>query len=379
MKYMGSKRAMLQNGLGELMRTHADGASRIVDLFCGAASVAWFAATQLRKPVAAFDLQRYAAVLAGCVVRRTRALDAKQVEDDWVARAEQGRTAMPCWKAALKLDSRRFNTATWRARAQELCESDPAGRDLLVWRCYGGHYFSPTQALAFDAMLRALPRDEELREVCLAAVIVAASRCAAAPGHTAQPFKATRSAGRYLREAWLRDPFAYASQAARDICPLHASVRGEASVGDANEVANTVRRDDLVFLDPPYSGVHYSRFYHVLETIAQGQCGPVEGTGRYPPPADRPNSLYSRKDSSRAAMSELLCTLADKRCRVILTFPRGVASNGLSGRKLIAMAQEYFDVVTRAVKTRFSTLGGNLTNRRARKMSHELILVLQPR
>ena len=377
MKYMGSKRAMLQNGLGDLLRSEAKSASRVVDLFCGAASVAWFAATELDKPVAAFDLQEYAAVLAGAVVRRTLAVGPDEVERRWLSPAKQALPKLKGWHEADELDMRGLNTASWRTRAQELCGADSAASGSIIWQCYGGHYFSPTQALSFDAMLRKLPEEEELRELCLAALIVAASRCAAAPGHTAQPFKATRTAGRYLREAWQRDPFDYARQAVEKLCPLHATTRGEATVADANDAAKGLRENDLVFVDPPYSGVHYSRFYHVLETIARGKCGPVEGVGRYPPPAERPNSPYSRKDKSRDAMDELLKTLAERGCRVVMTFPKDECSNGLSGDGLMEMAHGYFKVVKRSVKTRFSTLGGNTTNRVARKVSDELMLVLK--
>jgi len=370
---------MLQNGLGDLLRSESVSASRVVDLFCGAASVAWFAATELSKPVAAFDLQEYAVVLAGAVVRRTKPLEPSEVARRWMTPAKRLRSKMKGWKEASELDTKGLNTATWRIRSQELCSSDVAASTSLIWARYGGHYFSPTQALSFDAMLRNLPDDEEFRDVCLAAVIIAASRCAASPGHTAQPFKATRTAGRYLREAWKRDPFEYVWQAIEELCPLHAAKAGEASVTDANEAAKKLQEGDVVFLDPPYSGVHYSRFYHVLETIARGRCGPVEGVGRYPPLEERPNSAYSRRGKCRHAMDELLETLAERGCRVVLTFPKDHCSNGLSGDELEEMAEAYFNVVRKSVKTRFSTLGGNTANRAARKISDELMLVLRPR
>jgi adenine-specific DNA methylase len=125
--------------------------------------------------------------------------------------------------------------------------------------------------------------------------------------------------------------------------------------------------------------VHYSRFYHVLETIARGRCGAVEGVGRYPPPKERPNSAYSRKDKSSDAMHRLLATLAGRGCRVVLTFPKEECSNGLSGDMLEEMAGSHFKVIRKAVKTRFSTLGGNTSNRAARNVSDELILVLRPK
>lgn len=370
---------MLQNGLGELLRAESSSADRVVDLFCGAGSVSWFAAADLGKAVMACDLQAYATVLASAVVSRTAALDPLRLEKTWINAAKASRARMRGWKQAEELDYASINTATWRKRAQELCESDAAAAGSLVWTKYGGHYFSPTQSLSFDAMLKSLPTGKQDRAVCLAAVIISSSRCAAAPGHTAQPFKATRTAGRYLREAWKRDPFDYAVQALKEVCPLHATTKGIASTADANEVAQSLDAGDLVFLDPPYSGVHYSRFYHVLETIARGQCGAVDGVGRYPPPKERPNSAYSRRDKSTDAMNHLMATLARRGCRVVVTFPRDECSNGLSGVSLEALAKQYFFVARKSVKTRFSTLGGNTSNRAARKVSDELMLVLKPK
>ena len=376
---MGSKRVMLENGLGELLAAQAESALRIVDLFCGAASVSWFAATKLDKSVLACDLQEYAALLAGSVVKRTKPIEAQDLDKLWLSRAAQMQPKLKGWNEARYLDTTEYCTATWQQRAQELCSSDMAAEFSLVWRCYGGHYFSPTQALSFDSMLRSLPDDSESRELCLAAMIIAASNCAAAPGHTAQPFKATRTAAPYLRDAWLRDPFHYARAALKKLCPLHAIKPGNAIVADANQVAKDLDSKDVVFVDPPYSAVQYSRFYHVLETIARGTCSKVEGVGRYPPPRERPNSCYSQKSISAQAIEDLLRTLSTNGCTVVLTFPKGQCSNGLSGDGLEEMAQQFFQSTRRSIiKTTFSTLGGNGTNRVSRKVSDELMLVLNP-
>ena len=376
MKYMGSKRSMLKNGLGDILIAEARSASRVIDLFCGAGYVSWFAATHIRKPVISCDLQKYAAILAGSVVKRTKPVNAQDIKKLWLPRALKTRHQFENWEESEKLDTAGCSTKMWQHYAQELCSSDTIPDPPLIWQHYGGHYFSPTQALSFDSMLRTLPENEELRDLCLAAVIIAASHCVASPGHTAQPFKATQTGGPHLREAWLRDPFHYVREALDTLCSLYATKPGSTIVADANQLAEKLNKKDIVFVDPPYSAVQYSRFYHVLETIARGECSRVEGVGRYPPLDERPNSLYSRKTQSDQAISSLLSLLSKNKCKVILTFPQDECSNGLSGWKIDKIARQFFRVKSKSVKSKFSTLGGNRTNRAAKKISEEVIFVL---
>src|SRR6185437_5081441 len=92
----------------------------------------------------------------------------------------------------------------------------------------------------------------------------------------------------------------------RDICSRTAKKKGEAKVGDAVAIAAALNRNDVVFVDPPYSGVQYSRFYHVLETLALGKPVYVSGVGRYPPIGKRPQSEFSNKGEARSAIWKLL-------------------------------------------------------------------------
>ena len=376
MKYMGSKRSMLDNGLGDALTAQATGVSRVVDLFCGSGAVSWFAASKLAKPVMAVDLQKFATTLAASVIERVETVPFKNIEAKWFRPTLCAAKASPEWEEANAADG--LATELRHERARELCSKGEHCDSRLVWSNYGGSYFSPLQALTLDAMLGNLPGGR-LRTICLAATIMAASRCAASPGHTAQPFKPTGKAGEYLRRAWNRDPIAYARQATADICARHALRVGSTEIADANLVAERLTDRDLVFLDPPYSAVQYSRFYHVLETIARQECGSVEGVGRYPPYAERPQSLYSVKSASREAIIDLLAKLATRGCTVVLTFPEGKASAGLSGTWIERHARRLFCVRRRTVSTRFSTLGGNGANREARKDAKELILVLTPK
>ena len=377
-KYMGSKRRMLENGLGQLLCEQAGCATRVVDLFCGAGSVSWYAAENTELPVLAIDLQVYAAAMALAVIGRDKPLDGGKLSKRWISKAKRRRSSSRLFKRAREMEGRARDVPSLVGDARDLC-GETCSRMRPIWSAYGGYYFSPSQAITFDYMLRYLPADECERWVCLAATISAASMCAASPGHTAQPFRPTESAGRFILEAWSRDPLQYCQRALDDIGPRHAQVRGAAVVGDAVTVVESLGPDDLVVIDPPYSGVQYSRFYHVLETMARGQCGGVSGAGRYPPFAERPQSDFSRKTTSRAALRKLFEALSAAGSTVIVTFPSGECSNGLSGEMVTGMARAWFTVEKRVVSGQFSTLGGNNAHRAPRKPSSELMLLLRPR
>jgi adenine-specific DNA-methyltransferase len=378
MKYMGSKRRMLQNGLGDLICNRAQHAERIVDLFCGAGSVAWYVAQNIALPVVAVDLQAYAITMAQAVIARSTPLDPAQVEKKWLTRARRAIARSRLMKSAMVLQAREENVGRFAQKARALCLKKRS-KSRPIWTAYGGYYFSPAQALTFDFMLKYLPTEEPERTVCLAAVISAASRCAAAPGHTAQPFRPTRTASPFLLEAWNRDPLEYSRKALERICPKHAKMVGEATVADAIKFAADLKSSDLVIVDPPYSAVQYSRFYHVLETVARGYCGSVSGAGRYPPISERPQSEFSKKRTSRQALRRLFIALSKAKVTVIFTFPAGECSNGLSGKIVREMAQNWFNVEAKRIGGQFSTLGGNNSHRASRKPSNELLLLLRPR
>lgn len=384
MKYMGSKQWMLQNGLGHLLHDSTRSCNRFVDMFTGSGAVAAFVATgEHPVEVLAFDLQEFCVTLAGAIIERTYPLDADLLWREWHQRAQQNlqinQQAGIASESLPPLYGGFTRAYVNNVRAQ--CSSERPG---VITRAYGGYYFSGSQAAWIDALMQEIPTDPLERRAALAALLQAASECAASPGHTAQPFAPTRGAKPFLHTAWRQSVVDRTRRAFMRICAVRASTTGRAEVKNANDAVNALQEGDLVFLDPPYSGVHYSRFYHVLETIARGRCGEVSGSGRYPPAHERPRSTYSIASEAAAALDALLQGIAEKRASAILTFPQRKCSNGLSGGQIFDIAAKYFMVHSTFKRNRFSTLGGTKDEggdgygRAARQNTHEQIFILMP-
>lgn len=378
-KYMGSKRAMLRNGLGELLTELVPTRDRFFDLFCGSGSVAGYVAQRFPVPVHACDLQTYAVALTACQVEQTASFAHENVGGSWISTAAQWMAAFSSeWQRANQLLPSDSSFDAWRSAirdARDFCSDLPDA--FPTAQAYGGYYYSPVQAMVLDSLRASLPSTHQT--AALAALIDAASSCAAAPGHTAQPFSTKDSALPHLAAAWGKDVSLVCLEALKRSASFKARVGGQASQSDAVSMTERMTPRDVAFIDPPYSEVQYSRFYHVLESISRGSVGEVSGVGRYPALESRPQSKFCLVTKSAEAFDELMLGIACSGADALVTFPAQSASNGLSGDLVEAISGQYFRVKTRKVTSLFSTLGGNAISRHARKPATELILHLEPR
>lgn len=152
------------------------------------------------------------------------------------------------------------------------------GPEALVVRYYGGLYFAYEQALQLDVLLEGAFRvAKEIRDTMLAAVLSTASAIVNTVGkHFAQPIRPRESDGtpkkcigqRVQRDRSM-DVFStftrwleyYTRQPRSEY--VHKVYRMD-YLRALDSIDDDVR---VVYADPPYTRDHYSRFYHVLETM----------------------------------------------------------------------------------------------------------------
>lgn len=375
MKYMGHKGRII-SAISNQMEKLMNDAHALGDAFCGSGIVAWALAERFDLPVLAGDLQSFAAARAASVVERNTPIQNLDFMGRWFLRAEgiiaetiESRRVPETPRTVVmgKYEIAKGSVEKTREYLEKTLSAALRnnGHRWPITLAYAGYYFSIQQALTFDALRATLPKAKGERAVALSALIGAASRCSGSPGHTAQPLGIGERSLPHLLVAWNRSVFDYVREEVNLIAPRHAKVEGETCIGSWEKMFDRLAPGDVVFCDPPYSDVQYSRFYHVLETLSRGEVIEVSGSGRNPPFKQRPESEFSRLSNARSEAERLLQFASDRELRLVITFPISRQSNGLAANTFAKIAKKYFgDVDCQEVTSTFSSLGGNGSNGR---------------
>lgn len=149
----------------------------------------------------------------------------------------------------------------------------------LISRYYGGVYFSYQQAIQIDIILDAIHQyvPEENKDLFLAALLSTASDIVDTVGkHFAQPIKARDSKGNIKSIVYNKvvkdktvDALTVYKEWLHKYMTLPKSGKDYAFFqGDYADCLRTLPGSiKTIYADPPYTRDHYSRFYHVLETM----------------------------------------------------------------------------------------------------------------
>jgi adenine-specific DNA methylase len=309
--YLGSKLRLVP-ALRELVNQLDIEGGRLCDLFAGSGTVA--AAFSRSRPVVAVDVQEYARVICSAVLlpadvprnlaeqiskvaeglgETTRLFEAIEplvvFEEDCIRAALDGEPGPLCdlletgslyglarepRGVSSTRASKEMRAAYERLTSAGLSET----RSSMVTRYFGGVYFSFRQAAELDSLLEAIERcDPSYRTTLIAAVLGTASDAVNTVGKQfAQPLKPRTSDGKAKanlgervqrdRALSIQELFASWVETYRGLAPTRR--KHEAIRSDYRDFLRGYRKDlAVIYADPPYTRDHYSRFYHVLETM----------------------------------------------------------------------------------------------------------------
>lgn len=402
-RYMGNKHDVAPT-VADIVR-ETDRSQVFVDAFCGMCSVGGSLAPTGR-PVICNDVQNFATLVARCLIATSdsppsveairealagfytynRRLLVDRFRDDLAeedlilreADADDYRRAYRLWRHA----------GNDRMLASELSEVEDVAPYRLVTLSFAWGYFGLRQSIAIDSIRYAIDRARQTGALspskadwALVALLQAASCASASPGHFAQYLRPTSDEGfvRILRQR-RRNIWTQFLTELRTLKPYgNRDWRRSNRVLKSDALSLWDKLDDvapegaIIYADPPYSKDHYSRYYHVLETLTLYDYPSLEGKGRYRP--DRFVTPFSLKSRVTEAMSEFCAAVNERGFTLVLSYPSNGLLNAGCGIDLTDFLNEHFQHVELRMRkaTSHSTLGARHGN--ARNAVEELLWI----
>lgn len=400
--YLGSKLRLIDPIREALNRLDASGGIAC-DLFAGSGTVSLALAGE--RNVVAADIQEYSRVLCDAVLSGLNGIPDLAILIDKIMSeaASISEHLKPCVQPLIELEANAiehaFETpdllcnivengsciaghnktqidarlAAAKAESERLVVELKVQNSLIATRYFGGLYFTYEQALSLDCLSLAFEKlPAELKSVAKAALLSTASTIVNSVGKQfAQPMRPRKKDGTiklHLIKQMCRDRSISVSQTFADWIKRylalprtgsHRVVKGDYRIVLAQHCADV----DVVYADPPYTRDHYSRFYHVLETLCLRDSPSVSATqlsgsgaksrGVYR--QDRHQSPFCIKSQAPGAFEELFKGVANLSVPLLLSYspfvkdghPRLLTINGI-----VEIANRYFDDVN------ITTVGG---------------------
>lgn len=379
-RYMGTKRA-----LGPIVRDEllALTQGRIADLFCGMGSVA--AGMASKRTILANDTARFTSCFAEARFLNYEKPTHSEVLRDLTApfrdsqrllrrrfggRLRAERDALDGTAADLQrvIDTTPHigNSSSVRrsaAAAQRLTNPDDYRLATLY---FSSSYFSVGQAIEIDALRYAIDEIAPaggVRAWLLSAWLSASGFLVNAPGHTAQFLKpTTSSATTRIKRQWRRSVWSTFTDRLETVVPLGTRGWRTGNIVTCMDAHDLVKSDLLnevaaVYADPPYTVDHYSRFYHVYETLFLYDFPDSSGIGRYR--SDRFFTRFSQIREVSDAFRQLIEDVAASAKPMVMSYPsEGVLQK--AGIELRPLLEDFYPQVREIeIELRHSTLGAS--------------------
>lgn len=399
------------------------GGGRLLDLFSGTCAVG--SSLALTREVTAVDVQEYSRVICSAMLRPAK-LPLTKIEciKNAILADETVKTLFWCVQPLIEHENNSINTAVLGG-SKELVEflvAPPvAGFDSNIYsksntklgdviqavvdrlkstglwnspnstvtRYFGGIYFSFQQAIMLDAILIAADHSEEnSKDTLKAAALSTASQIVNTVGKQfAQPIQPLNKAGALKTNIVDKVQQDRSANALEVFCHwLDKYAKLPLAIGKPQafrqDYLEAIKQHasgcSVIYADPPYTRDHYSRFYHVLETMClrdnpQISCvvkdgGLVLSRGAYR--EGRHQSPFCIKSAALGAFEALFKEANDRNLPLVLSYSPHSSGDGTHPRvvsvdQIIELAHCYY------THTELSVVEGvthNQLNRRGLKL-----------
>lgn len=397
--YLGSKLRVLEtisNIIDEIDPTFG----RVYDVFSGSGTVSSYLGR--KRPVTSVDIQEYSRILTSAVLQPFYEKDLLEVKNrlseykvtdlqkciEPLIKYEECALAKACENNIFDIcelveygsilpfiNNERENisdglkkaltSTVYKLQDMKLINSE----NSITSRYFGGAYFSFKQASELDNLLSmANSFDRRVKDIIIAATLSTASEIVNTIGKQfAQPLKAIDGKGtpkKSIVSKIIKDRSIDVYQVFEEQINKYFSLeKGNFNhiclCSDYYDALDNLSSDTkVVYADPPYTRYHYSRYYHVLETMSlrdnpeitmvktNGEIKTSRGLYR----TERHQSPFSIKTQAKEAFNNLFCKVSEKNVSLILSYSPYDAEKESTPRvqtvsELLYIANKYFNKV----------------------------------
>lgn len=324
LKYMGSKREILDFVIGAIKELNVE-SEWFCDLFAGTSVVG--ASLKGVYKIHSNDIQSYSALLAKTYLSDlkagipiTRLKDIKVHAQDIVNKVK---AQYPDYQFIYSENISLEDAQVLEEEQQDLINQPLNHGFHLYAKNYSGTYWSYEQCLWIDALRCVAERYKDQPEyyAIMASLISAMSYTTQSTGHYAQY--------RDLTEGNLKDILGYRNRTIwtyfeRKFTELITVLNGSpkklsrVTTLDYIDCLSVIDEGTIVYADPPYQSVHYSRFYHALETLVRYDYPSVSHKGRYR--EDRHQSPFCKHTTVKSAFNDLFSCVKERKSHLALSY-----------------------------------------------------------
>ncbi|MFT3761995.1 MAG: DNA adenine methylase [Pseudoxanthomonas sp.] len=394
--YLGCKASFIEPILNALNDVDSSG-GRACDLFSGSGAVA--SALSGSRDVTAVDIQEYSRVICSAQLSPTRlskqhviASTARLTESELAGRLlwalhpliEHEKAAIdealddspeaivellesyPLTVKNLEKGTSALSAARAMAMGRLKKEQLLGVKETTVTTYFGGIYFSFAQAAVLDvALTQAAEAPDNIKDTLLSASLSAASVLVNTVGKQfAQPLRPRNKSGlikagigTVIHKDRSMDPVRVYSEwlSAYANLPVSKGSHEAFKMDYLDAIKTQGGRFSVVYADPPYTRDHYSRFYHVLETMClrdtpaistvtkNGKLSLSRGIYR----EDRHQSPFCIRSEAPKALAELFEATSQWKLPVVLSYSPHESGDGthprvMSGGDIVTIAKRFY-------------------------------------
>lgn len=329
-KYMGSKSKIIDFVLNEIRASHNGGP--ICDLFAGSCTLAGYLRDDF--DFISNDIQAYSSVLGKAFLIDYNNGKLPTSEDVIMNATHYYKSNYEALvgKYSYEKVNDLFSFVETENKNRTLIDKKLYADYHLFSKYYSGTWWTAEQCFWIDSLRKSIEdyKDTPTYNSLLCSLMYSMAYCSQGTGHFAQYREAkdekSMSDIMIYRKRSINSYFTKKYQEAIQWMPNHPPKKNHIILTE--DYTDCLKRKELhgatIYADPPYCFVHYSRFYHALETIVRYDYPEIQHIGgemvkgRYRD--DRHQSPFCIRSQVRDAFSKMFSLSSENKCNLVLSY-----------------------------------------------------------